>query len=67
MRDGNVPAHNEVMDSLLILIASGDHPVQPPAQNWSHYSRLLRTLANQAFNADKHVDRTAMNTQSNLF
>lgn len=64
---GNVPPHTEVVDSLLILIASGDHPVKPPAQNWSHYSRLLRTLANQAFNVDKHVDRTTMNPQSKLF
>lgn len=65
MHYGNVPPHTGVLGSLLMLIASEDHLVQPPAQNWSHYSRLLRTLANQAFNISK--DRAFTDTQSNLF
>lgn len=39
---GNVPPHTGMVGSLLMLIASRDHLVQ----NWSHYSTLLRTLAN---------------------
>lgn len=62
---GNVPPQTGVVGSLLMLVASGDHPVQPLTQNWSHYSRLLRTLANQAFNTSK--DRASTNTHSNLF
>lgn len=58
---GNVPLHTGLVGSLLILIASRDRLVQ----NLSHYSRLLRTLANQAFNVSK--DRASTNTQSNLF
>lgn len=61
---GNVPPHTGVVGSLLMLVASGDHPVQPPAQNWSHYSRLLRILANQAFKISKN--RASTNTHSNL-